>query len=156
MNIICGLALVLCSFRVGSIFIVLSYALILKIVLDIVAGRNQPKALLWISLIVTAFILHFPLIALALIHRIGGTILLFPMSQHPTSSFSSHLSSTVLKTKQIRSTLCRLFTLKIAEWEPFEELFEGYWKQEGWTDILFLCAKLLLLGHLCMVLLQSF
>nr|XP_004475404.1 olfactory receptor 51A4-like [Dasypus novemcinctus] len=71
-NIIYGLCLVLSSFGVDSVFIVISYILILKIVLGIASRDGQLKALnTCVSHIFTVFIFYVPLIVLALIHRFG-------------------------------------------------------------------------------------
>ncbi|XP_076970862.1 olfactory receptor 51A4-like [Tamandua tetradactyla] len=71
-NIIYGLTLVLCSFGVDSMFIVISYILILKIVLGIASQDGQLKAFYTcVSHIFTVFIFYVPLIVLALIHRFG-------------------------------------------------------------------------------------
>ncbi|XP_045412922.1 olfactory receptor 51I2-like [Lemur catta] len=118
-NIIYGLALVLCSFGVDSVFIVLSYALILKTVLGIASREGRLKALnTCISHILTVLIFYVPLIALALIHRIGKYHSPLP---HVTMSNIFLFLTPVLnplvysvKTKQIRSMLCRLFALKVS------------------------------------------
>lgn len=71
-NIIYGLALILCSFGVDSVFIVLSYALILKTVPGIASREEYLKVLnTCVSHFLTVLIFYVPLIALALIHRIG-------------------------------------------------------------------------------------
>lgn len=112
-NIIYGLTLVLCSFGVDSVFIVLSYALILKTVLGIASREGKLKALnTCVSHIVTVLIFYVPLIALALIHTIGryhsplphvtmSNIFLFLTPVHNPLVYS-------VKTKQIRNVLCRL------------------------------------------------
>ncbi|XP_057605366.1 olfactory receptor 51I2-like [Hippopotamus amphibius kiboko] len=112
-NIIYGLALVLCSFGVDSVFIVLSYALILKTVLGIASREGCLKALnTCISHILTVLIFYVPLIALALIHRIGRYH--SPLPHVTMSSISLFLTPVLnplvysMKTKQIRSALCRL------------------------------------------------
>nr|XP_012641874.1 olfactory receptor 51I2-like [Microcebus murinus] len=118
-NIIYGLALVLCSFGVDSVFIVLSYALILRTVLGIASREGRLKALnTCVSHILTVLIFYVPLIALALIHRIGKYHSPLP---HVTMSNIFLFLTQVLnplvysvKTKQIRSVLCRLFALKVA------------------------------------------
>ncbi|XP_012641874.2 olfactory receptor 51I2-like [Microcebus murinus] len=118
-NIIYGLALVLCSFGVDSVFIVLSYALILRTVLGIASREGRLKALnTCVSHILTVLIFYVPLIALALIHRIGKYHSPLP---HVTMSNIFLFLTPVLnplvysvKTKQIRSVLCRLFALKVA------------------------------------------
>ncbi|XP_008065089.1 olfactory receptor 51I2-like [Carlito syrichta] len=117
-NIIYGLALVLCSFGVDSVFIVMSYALILKMVLGITSGEGRLKALnTYVSHILTVLIFYVPLIALALIHRIGRYHSLLP---HVIMSNIILILTPVLnplvysmKTKQIRSVLCRLFAPKV-------------------------------------------
>ncbi|XP_053415916.1 olfactory receptor 51I2-like [Nycticebus coucang] len=116
-NIIYGLALVLCSFGVDSIFIVLSYALILKTVLGIASREGRLKALnTCVSHVLTVLIFYVPLIALALIHRIGRYHSPLP---HVTMSNIFLFLTPVLnplvysmKTKQIRSVLYRLFAFK--------------------------------------------
>ncbi|XP_003781473.1 olfactory receptor 51I2-like [Otolemur garnettii] len=118
-NIIYGLALVLCSFGVDSIFIVLSYALILKTVLGIASREGRLKALnTCVSHVLTVLIFYVPLIALALIHRIGRYHSPLP---HVTMSNIFLFLTPVLnplvysmKTKQIRSALHRLFAFKRA------------------------------------------
>ncbi|ELV11846.1 Olfactory receptor 51I2 [Tupaia chinensis] len=117
-NIIYGLALVLCSFGVDSVFIVLSYALILKTVLGMASREGRLKALnTCVSHILTVLIFYVPLIALALIHRIGRYHSPLP---HVTMSNIFLFLTPVLnplvysvKTKQIRSVLCRLLALKL-------------------------------------------
>ncbi|CAM9410464.1 unnamed protein product [Rangifer tarandus platyrhynchus] len=116
-NVIYGLVLVLCSFGVDSIFIVLSYALILKTVLGIASREGCLKVLnTCVSHILTVFIFYVPLIALALIHRIGRYHSPLP---HIILSNIFHFLTPVLnplvysvKTKQIRSALDRLFKCK--------------------------------------------
>ncbi|XP_004618396.2 olfactory receptor 51I2-like [Sorex araneus] len=116
-NIIYGLTLVLCSFGVDSIFIVLSYALILKTVIGIASREGRLKALnTCVSHIITVLIFYVPLIALALIHRIGKYHSPLP---HVTMSNIFLFLTPVLnplvysvKTKQIRNSLCRLLHLK--------------------------------------------
>uniref|UniRef100_A0A8C6R8W3 Olfactory receptor family 51 subfamily AC member 3 n=1 Tax=Nannospalax galili TaxID=1026970 RepID=A0A8C6R8W3_NANGA len=67
-NIIYRLSLALGSFGVDSVFIVISYILILKTVLGIATGDGQLKALnTCVSHIFTVFIFYVPLIVLALI-----------------------------------------------------------------------------------------
>ncbi|XP_074158600.1 olfactory receptor 51I2-like [Sminthopsis crassicaudata] len=113
-NIIYGLALVLCSFGIDSVFIVLSYALILKTVLGIASQEGRLKALnTCVSHILTVLIFYVPLIALALIHRIGKYHSPLP---HVTMSNIFLFLTPVLnplvysmKTKQIRAVLLRLF-----------------------------------------------
>ncbi|XP_049747281.1 olfactory receptor 51I2-like [Elephas maximus indicus] len=117
-NIIYGLALVLCSFGVDSVFIVLSYALILKTVLGIASREGRLKALnTCVSHILTVLMFYVSLIALALIHRIGRYRSPLP---HVTMSNIFLFLTPVLnplvysvKTKQIRNVLCRLFALKV-------------------------------------------
>ncbi|XP_055972366.1 olfactory receptor 51I2-like [Sorex fumeus] len=116
-NIIYGLTLVLCSFGVDSIFIVLSYALILKTVIGIASREGRLKALnTCVSHIITVLIFYVPLIALALIHRIGKYHSPLP---HVTMSNIFLFLTPVLnplvysvKTKQIRNSLCRLLHLR--------------------------------------------
>ncbi|KAM9658959.1 olfactory receptor 51I2-like [Trichechus inunguis] len=116
-NIIYGLALVLCSFGVDSVFIVLSYALILKTVLGIASREGKLKALnTCVSRILIVLIFYVSLIALALIRRIGRYHSPLP---HVTMSNIFLFLTPVLnllvysvKTKQIRSVKCRLFALK--------------------------------------------
>ncbi|KAM6158436.1 olfactory receptor 51I2-like [Rhynchocyon petersi] len=117
-SIIYGLALVLCSFGVDSVCIVLSYALILKTVLGIASREGRLKALnTCVSHILTVLIFYVPLIALALIHRIGRYHSPLP---HVTMSNIFLFLTPVLnplvysvKTKQIRSVLYRLFAVKV-------------------------------------------
>lgn len=117
-NIIYGLALILCSFGVDSVFVVLSYTLILKTVLGIASREGRLKALnTCVSHIVTVLIFYVPLIALALIHRIGKYHSPLP---HVTMSNIFLFLTPVLnplvysvKTKQIRRALRRLFVLKV-------------------------------------------
>ncbi|XP_004717556.1 olfactory receptor 51I2-like [Echinops telfairi] len=117
-NVIYGLALVLCSFGVDSVFIVLSYALILTTVIGIASREGRLKALnTCVSHILTVLIFYVPLIALALIHRIGKYHSPLP---HVTMSNIFLFLTPVLnplvysvKTKQIRNVLCRRFALKV-------------------------------------------
>ncbi|XP_055278391.1 olfactory receptor 51I2-like [Moschus berezovskii] len=114
-NIIYGLVLVLCSFGVDSVFIVLSYALILKTVLGI-ASREGCLKVFNTCVSHIFFFFYVPLIALALIHRIGRYHSPLP---HITMSNIFHFLTPVfnplvysVKTKQIRSALGRLFKFK--------------------------------------------
>ncbi|XP_070319201.1 olfactory receptor 51I2-like [Odocoileus virginianus] len=116
-NVIYGLVLVLCSFGVDSIFIVLSYALILKTVLGIASREGCLKVLnTCVSHILTVFIFYVPLIALALIHRIGRYH--SPLPHITLSNIFLFLTPVLnplvysVKTKQIRSALGRLFKCK--------------------------------------------
>nr|XP_020765950.1 olfactory receptor 51I2-like [Odocoileus virginianus texanus] len=116
-NVIYGLVLVLCSFGVDSIFIVLSYALILKTVLGIASREGCLKVLnTCVSHILTVFIFYVPLIALALIHRIGRYH--SPLPHITLSNIFLFLTPVLnplvysVKTKQIRSALDRLFKCK--------------------------------------------
>ncbi|XP_049636558.1 olfactory receptor 51I2-like [Suncus etruscus] len=117
-NIIYGLTLVLCSFGVDSVFIVFSYALILKTVIGIASREGRLKALnTCVSHIITVLIFYVPLIALALIHRIGKYHSPLP---HVTMSNIFLFLTPVLnplvysvKTKQIRNALGRLLYLKV-------------------------------------------
>ncbi|XP_007956602.1 olfactory receptor 51A4-like [Orycteropus afer afer] len=113
-NIIYGLCLVLCSFGVDSMFIIISYTLILKTVLSIASKDGQLKALnTCVSHIFTVFIFYIPLIVLALIHRFGT----FPSPLLHVTMANLFLFLTPvlnplvysLKTKQIRSTLHKVF-----------------------------------------------
>ncbi|XP_003781474.1 olfactory receptor 51G2-like [Otolemur garnettii] len=71
-NMIYGLSLVIGSFGIDSLFIVISYILILKTVLGIASKGGQLKALnTCVSHIFTVFIFYVPLIVLTLIHRFG-------------------------------------------------------------------------------------
>ena len=86
-NIIYGLSFVLCSFGVDSMFIVISYSLILKTVLGIASKDGQLRALnTCVSHIFTACIFYVPLIVLALIHSLVHSHLFFFVSPWPTSS----------------------------------------------------------------------
>ncbi|XP_076768706.1 olfactory receptor 51A4-like [Arvicanthis niloticus] len=113
-NIIYGLSLVLCSFGVDSVFIVISYILILKTVLGIASGDGKLKALnTCVSHIFTVFIFYVPLIVLALIHRFGtfASPLLHVTMANLFLFLTPVLNPLVysLKTKQIRSTVCKIF-----------------------------------------------
>uniref|UniRef100_A0A8C8YFF7 Olfactory receptor n=1 Tax=Prolemur simus TaxID=1328070 RepID=A0A8C8YFF7_PROSS len=125
-NIIYGLALVLCSFGVDSVFIVLSYALILKTVLGIASREGRLKALnTCISHILTVLIFYVPLIALALIHRIGkyhSPLPHFPPILYVLLANMHFLIPPVMnpivyvvKTKQIRDKILKLFIEKGTE-----------------------------------------
>ncbi|XP_003923878.2 olfactory receptor 51I2-like [Saimiri boliviensis] len=71
-NMIYGLSLVICSFGIDSVFIFISYILILKTVLGIASKSSPLKALnTCFSHIFTVFIFYVPLIVLTLIHRFG-------------------------------------------------------------------------------------
>ena len=116
-NVIYGLVLVLCSFGVDSIFIVLSYALILKMVLGVSSREGGLKVLnTCVSHILTVFIFYVPLISLTLIHRIGRYH--SPLPHITLSNIFLFLTPVLnplvysVKTKQIRSTLNRLFKCK--------------------------------------------
>ncbi|XP_036037524.1 olfactory receptor 51G2-like [Onychomys torridus] len=113
-NIIYGLSLVLCSFGVDSVFIVISYILILKTVLSIASGDGQLKALnTCVSHIFTVFIFYVPLIVLALIHRFGTfTSPLLHVTMANLFLFLTPVLNPLvysLKTKQIRSAVCKVF-----------------------------------------------
>ncbi|XP_036283529.1 olfactory receptor 51A4-like [Pipistrellus kuhlii] len=112
-NIIYGLFLVLCSFGVDSLFIVISYILILKTVLGIVSKDGQLKALnTCVSHISTVCIFYVPLIVLALIHRFGTftTPLLHVTMANIFLFLTPVLNPLVysLKTKQIRSAVQKI------------------------------------------------
>ncbi|EHB12088.1 Olfactory receptor 51G2 [Heterocephalus glaber] len=113
-NIIYGLSLVLCSFGIDSVFIVISYILILKTVLSIASGDGQLKALnTCVSHIFTVFIFYVPLIMLALIHRFGT--FKSPILHVTMANLFLFLTPVLnplvysLKTKQIRSAVGKVF-----------------------------------------------
>ncbi|MBZ3878289.1 Olfactory receptor 51G2 [Sciurus carolinensis] len=113
-NIIYGLCLVLCSFGIDSIFIVISYILILKTVLGVASGDGQLKALnTCVSHIFTVFIFYVPLIVLALIHRFGTfTSPLLHVAMANLFLFLTPVLNPLvysLKTKQIRSAMHKIF-----------------------------------------------
>ncbi|XP_003421600.2 olfactory receptor 51I1-like [Loxodonta africana] len=113
-NGIYGLCLVLCSFGVDSTFIIISYILILKTVLGIASKSGQLKALnTCVSHIFTVFIFYVPLIVLALIHRFGTfTSPLLHVTMANLFLFLTPVLNPLvysLKTKQIRSTLHKIF-----------------------------------------------
>ncbi|XP_056681884.1 olfactory receptor 51I2-like [Monodelphis domestica] len=113
-NIIYGLTLVLCSFGVDSVFIVISYVLILKTVMSIASNEGRLKALnTCVSHIVTVFIFYVPLIILALIHRFGTfTSPLFHVTMANLFLFLTPVLNPLVysfKTKQIRSVLQKAF-----------------------------------------------
>lgn len=113
-NIIYGLSLVLCSFGVDSVFIVISYILILKTVLGIASEDGRLKALnTCVSHIFTVCIFYVPLIVLALIHRFGMfTSPLLHISMANLFLFLTPVLNPLvysLKTKQIRSVLRKVF-----------------------------------------------
>ncbi|XP_004717522.1 olfactory receptor 51I2-like [Echinops telfairi] len=113
-NIIYGLCLVLCSFGVDSVFIIISYILILKTVLGIASKDGQVKALnTCVSHIFTVFIFYVPLIVLALIHRFGTfTSPLLHVTMANLFLFLTPVLNPLvysLKTKQIRSSLQKVF-----------------------------------------------
>ncbi|XP_032751641.1 olfactory receptor 51G2-like [Rattus rattus] len=115
-NIIYGLSLVLCSFGVDSVLIVISYILILKTVLGIASGDGKLKALnTCVSHIFTVFIFYVPLIVLALIHRFGtfASPLLHVTMANLFLFLTPVLNPLVysLKTKQIRSAVCKIFNV---------------------------------------------
>uniref|UniRef100_I3MSG1 Olfactory receptor n=2 Tax=Ictidomys tridecemlineatus TaxID=43179 RepID=I3MSG1_ICTTR len=112
-NIVYGLSLVLCSFAIDSIFIVISYILILKTVLGVASGNGQLKALnTCVSHIFTVFIFYVPLIVLALIHRFGTfTSPLLHVTMANLFLFLTPVLNPLvysLKTKQIRSALPKI------------------------------------------------
>ncbi|XP_021483924.1 olfactory receptor 51G2-like [Meriones unguiculatus] len=113
-NILYGLSLVLCSFGVDSVFIVISYVLILKTVLGIASGEGQLKALnTCVSHIFTVLIFYVPLIVLAVIHRFGtfASPLLHVTMANLFLFLTPVLNPLVysLKTKQIRSAVGKVF-----------------------------------------------
>uniref|UniRef100_F7AN38 Olfactory receptor n=1 Tax=Monodelphis domestica TaxID=13616 RepID=F7AN38_MONDO len=113
-NIIYGLTLVLCSFGVDSVFIVISYVLILKTVMSIASNEGRLKALnTCVSHIVTVFIFYVPLIILALIHRFGTfTSPLFHVTMANLFLFLTPVLNPLVysfKTKQIRSVMQKAF-----------------------------------------------
>lgn len=113
-NLIYGLSLVLCSFGVDSVFIVISYILILKTVLAIASQDGQLKALsTCVAHIFTVCLFYGPLIVLALIHRFGTftTPLLHVTMANLFLFLTPVLNPLVysLKTKQIRSTVHKIF-----------------------------------------------
>nr|XP_006203486.1 olfactory receptor 51I2-like [Vicugna pacos] len=113
-NIIYGLSLVLCSFGVDSLFIIISYILILKTVLGIASKDDQLKALnTCVSHIFTVCIFYVPLIVLGLIHRFGTFT--SPLLHVTTASLFLFLTPILnplvysLKTKQLRSVVHKIF-----------------------------------------------
>lgn len=116
-NIIYGLSLVLCSFGIDSVFIVISYILILRTVLGIVSEHGQVKALnTCASHIFTVIIFYVPLIVLALIHRFGtfSSPLLHVTMANLFLFLTPVLNPLVysLKTKQIRSAINKIFSFR--------------------------------------------
>ncbi|XP_055972248.1 olfactory receptor 51I1-like [Sorex fumeus] len=112
-NIIYGLCLVISSFGVDSVFIVISYILILKTVLGIASEDGRLKALnTCVSHIFTVFIFYVPLIILALIHRFGKfkTPLLHVTMANLFLFLTPVLNPLVysLKTKQIRTSIHKI------------------------------------------------
>ncbi|XP_017522430.3 olfactory receptor 51I2-like [Manis javanica] len=113
-NTIYGLSLVLCSFGVDSVFIVMSYILILKTVLGIASEDGQLKALnTCVSHMFTVCIFYVPLIVLALIHRFGTfTSPLLHVSMANLFLFLTPVLNPLvysLKTKQIRFAVNNMF-----------------------------------------------
>lgn len=109
-NIIYGLSLVLCSFGVDSVFIIISYTIILKTVLGIASEDSQHRALnSCVSHIFTVCIFYVPLIVLALIHRFGTfTSPLFHVTMANLFLFLTPVLNPLvysLKNKQIRSAV---------------------------------------------------
>ncbi|XP_068964961.1 olfactory receptor 51I2-like [Petaurus breviceps papuanus] len=118
-NIIYGLALVLCSFGVDSVFIVVSYVLILKTVVSIASSEGRLKALnTCISHIVTVFIFYVPLIILALIHRFGTfTSPLFHVTMANLFLFLTPVLNPLVysfKTKQIRFAVQKVLMRRVS------------------------------------------
>ncbi|XP_015358997.1 olfactory receptor 51A4-like [Marmota marmota marmota] len=116
-NIVYGLSLVLCSFAIDSIFIVISYILILKTVLGVASGDGQLKALnTCVSHIFTVFIFYVPLIVLALIHRFGTfTSPLLHVTMANLFLFLTPVLNPLvysLKTKQIRLAMHKILKSK--------------------------------------------
>ncbi|XP_001373380.3 olfactory receptor 51I2-like [Monodelphis domestica] len=116
-NIIYGLAVVLCSFGLDSLFIIISYALILKTVMSIASNEGRLKALnTCISHIVTVFIFYVPLIILALIHRFGTfTSPLIHVTMANLFLFLTPVMNPLVysfKTKQIRSVIQKAFVTR--------------------------------------------
>ncbi|XP_057603626.1 olfactory receptor 51A4-like [Hippopotamus amphibius kiboko] len=116
-NIIYGLSLVLCSFGVDSMFIVISYILILKTVLGIASEDGKLKALnTCVSHIFTVCIFYVPLIVLALIHRFGTfTSPLLHVTMANLFLFLTPVLNPLvysLKTKQIRSTVHKVLKIR--------------------------------------------
>ncbi|XP_049636315.1 olfactory receptor 51G2-like [Suncus etruscus] len=112
-NIIYGLCLVISSFGVDSVFIIISYILILKTVLGIASEDGRLKALnTCVSHIFTVFIFYVPLIILALIHRFGKfkTPLLHVTMANLFLFLTPVLNPLVysLKTKQIRYAMHKI------------------------------------------------
>ncbi|NP_001164921.1 olfactory receptor Olr109 [Oryctolagus cuniculus] len=113
-NIIYGLSLVLCSFGIDSVFILISYILILRTVLGIVSENDQLKALnTCVSHIFTVIIFYVPLIVLALIHRFGTfTSPLLHVTMANLFLFLTPVLNPLvysLKTKEIRSSVNKIF-----------------------------------------------
>ncbi|XP_003781477.1 olfactory receptor 51A4-like [Otolemur garnettii] len=112
-NIIYGLSLVIFSFGIDSVFIVISYILILKTVLGIASKYGQRKAFnTCVSHIFTVFIFYVPLIVLALIHRFGKfTSPLLHVTMANLFLFLTPVLNPLvysLKTKQIRSAVHKI------------------------------------------------
>ncbi|XP_020823396.1 olfactory receptor 51G2-like [Phascolarctos cinereus] len=118
-NIIYGLALVLGSFGVDSVFIVVSYILILKTVVSIASREGRRKALnTCISHVVTVCIFYVPLIVLALIHRFGTfTSPLFHVTMANLFLFLTPVLNPLVysfKTKQIRFAMQKVFMRRVS------------------------------------------
>ncbi|XP_006870405.1 PREDICTED: olfactory receptor 51V1-like [Chrysochloris asiatica] len=112
-----ALALVICTLFLDSVFVLISYILILNSVLAIASHEERLKSLqTCISHICAVFVFYIPVIGLTMVHRFGkhlspvvhvlmGNIyILFPPLMNPII-YS-------VKTQQIRSRIQRWFTLK--------------------------------------------
>ncbi|XP_035120213.3 olfactory receptor 51I2-like [Callithrix jacchus] len=113
-NMIYGLSLVICSFGIDSVFIFISYILILKTVLGIASKSGQLKTLnTCVSHIFTVFIFYVPLIVLALIHRFGKFT--SPVLHVTMANLFLFLTPVLnplvysLKARQIRSAVHKIF-----------------------------------------------
>uniref|UniRef100_A0A2K5YEM0 G-protein coupled receptors family 1 profile domain-containing protein n=1 Tax=Mandrillus leucophaeus TaxID=9568 RepID=A0A2K5YEM0_MANLE len=113
-NMIYGLSLVICSFAIDSMFIFISYTLILKRVLGIACKSGQLKALITcVFHVFTVFLFYVSLIVLALIHRFGKfTSPLLHVTMADLFLFLTPVLNPLvysLKTKQIRSAVHKVF-----------------------------------------------
>ncbi|XP_010212060.1 PREDICTED: olfactory receptor 51I2-like [Tinamus guttatus] len=116
-NSMYGLFVLLATFGLDSLFIVLSYVMIIKTVLSIASKEERLKALnTCISHICAVLIYYIPMIGLSMVYRFGKHV---PPLIHVLMANIYLLVPPVLnpiiysmKTKQIRRGICKLLTPK--------------------------------------------
>ncbi|KAM3837416.1 LOW QUALITY PROTEIN: olfactory receptor 51I2-like [Vipera latastei] len=117
LNSLYGLFVLLCTFGLDSLFIVLSYAMILKTVLSITSRDGRLKALnTCVSHISAVLVYYTPMIGLSMVYRFGrrASPLVPSLLAHVYLLLPPLLNPIIysIKTKEILKALCKLFSPK--------------------------------------------